>query len=327
MVSKISRTNKHLTEESSLPKFSNKTEMGSFQNVLFESMDEAKRAQQGLSDSNLLFDTMKEIGTAASMTIASIREWSEKQNETNNRISTTVSYDDQMPQKSSNVTSRENRGHERSKSEVILSALWGFRAGDDSSTAVPEFGEQSRDEDDYTVETLDTAQAENNQIRRLGSWNTVNTSETYGTYNTGGNLETYKDDDGNIIDQKLLQKAKESRYQRKKSVKFEYPPVNSMKTFPRPDPESLPNLFFTEEELNQIEGDRYSTMSTDDIEMIAVTSKSQEEEKVSSPTKKGSSGSLKEEEREKDRDGASSSRKKGRLVKGVQIFLRDRSST
>ena len=325
MVSKISRTNQHLTEESSLPKLKNKIEMGSFQNVLFESLDEAKRAQQGLPESNLLFDTIKEIGTAASLTIASIREWSEKQQETNSGVSTTMSYDDQMAQKSSNIISRsrESRGHERSKSEVILSTFWGFHRGN-SSTGISEFADQSTDEDDYTVETLDTAQAENNQIRRLGSWNTVNTtltSETYGPYHTGENSEAFKDDDGNIIDQKLLQKAKESRSQRK--VKFQYPPVKSMRTVARPDPESLPNLFFTEEELNQIEGDRYSTMSTDDIEIIAVT-KSQEEDRASSPL--GSSRHSKEEERENERDRTSSSRKKGRLVKGVQIFLRDRSS-
>ena len=40
----------------------------------------------------------------------------------------------------------------------------------------------------------------------------------------------------------------------------------------RPDPEDLPNLFFTEDELDQIEDDRYSTMSTDDVEIVAVSS-------------------------------------------------------
>mmetsp|Transcript_44326 Transcript_44326/g.44965 ORF Transcript_44326/g.44965 Transcript_44326/m.44965 type:complete len:420 (+) Transcript_44326:307-1566(+) len=61
----------------------------------------------------------------------------------------------------------------------------------------------------------------------------------------------------------------------KKVVKFDYPPIKSLRQYIRPDRADLPKLFFTEEELDQIEDDRYSTMSTDDIEIVAVSSKEQ----------------------------------------------------
>ena len=70
-------------------------------------------------------------------------------------------------------------------------------------------------------------------------------------------------------------KERRRRRRRKKVVRFDYPPIKSLRQYVRPDPEDLPNLFFTEEELDQIEDDRYNTMSTDDIEIVAVSSKEQ----------------------------------------------------
>jgi len=264
---------------------------------------------------------MKEIGTAASQTFASIREWS-------------------------GATGNPHNQHE----------IWRFAAP------------SSRDEDDNnTVRTYDTIEEENNMIRRLGSWNTVNTMETTGTLDTvNARGETrYEDDDGNIIDPKLLEKTQKARERlrprRKKLVKFDYPPVKSMKQFPRHDPENLPNLFFTEQELDQIECDRYSTMSTDDIEIVAVTSKdvggkangarvrrketrnkideSRDPETGLKSTSGRSSTPIKRRHEQSDCDAGNSearsnennhckqetSAKNDRMVKGVQIFLRERS--
>lgn len=289
---------------------------GSFHDVLVESLAEASRIRGDLSGSNLVADTMKEIGTAASQTIASIREWS--------------------------GAAKENADNPNE--------IWKYAAPS-----------RTDDDDDNTVETFDTIQEENNMIRRLGSWNTINTMETTGTFETINGEGLFADDDGNVIDPKLLQKTQKTRgkrrSQRKKLVKFDYPPVKSMKQFPRHDPENLPNLFFTEQELDQIEGDRYATMSTDDIEIVAVTTKNADPEKPGSKpirgrhpekttdvsefpeaglraTKDRQSTPLRrrrgDDDNEKNDDGdeaekPKSSSKNGRMVKGVQIFLRERS--
>jgi hypothetical protein len=286
--------------------------VGSFHDVLVQSLAEARRIRGDVSGSNLVADTMKEIGTAASQTIASIRNWS--------------------------GPAKENT---------------------DDPNEIWKYASPSRDDDDddNTVGSFDTIQEENNMIRRLGSWNTVNTMETTGTYETAtiNGEAMFADDDGNIIDPKLLEKAKKTREkrrpQRRKLVKFDYPPVKSMRQFPRHDPEDLPNLFFTEKELNQIEGDRYATMSTDDIEIVAVTTKNSDAEKsaLRSRGRHSHTGSDDEkcpetelrstkdrpstpirrrsgdDENENETEAPKPSTKNGRMVKGVQIFLRERS--
>ncbi|KAL3931507.1 MAG: hypothetical protein SGBAC_011276 [Bacillariaceae sp.] len=298
---------------------------GSFHDVLAKSMNEARRVQGNLSSSKLLNDTMREIGTAASQTVASIREWSE---------------------------GATGGNHHHNPHEIWMYAVQSSR--DD-------------DEDDNTVRTYDTIQEENNMIRRLGSWNTINTMETTGTLDAANAPweSPFEDDDGNIIDPKLLEKAQKAREKRrprrKKHVKFDYPPVKSMKQFPRHDPENLPNLFFTEQELDQIECDRYSTMSTDDIEIVAVTSKDIEGKGNGSKFRSKENGGgmhdsrgpvsvlkstrgrastpvkRRHENNEDDPDDTESNpdeskeshqrttAKNERMVKGVQIFLRERS--
>ncbi len=251
--------------------------------------------------------------------------------------------------------------------------IWKFAAG-------------AKDDDDNTVGTLDTLQEENNQIRRLGSWGTVNTSGTGCTNDTGFNsFETgqtpyeinidIEDDDGNTIDPVLLQKAQQAREKRtprrEKLVKFDYPPIKSLRQCPRPDPRDLPALFFTEHELDQIEEDRYSTMSTDDIEIVAVSSKVEDTQPTKSRLQNYKSPKAKigthaafeppatdrclAEGREQPETGWKQSRGRsstpyrqrndeddededfpthqskspsssGRLVKGVQIYLRERST-
>jgi hypothetical protein len=183
-----------------------------------------------------------------------------------------------------------------------------------------------------------------------------------------GQKPEYLDDDGKLIDPALVEaamrkqeaKKKKKRKPKKKTVvKFDYPPVKSLKQYSRPDPEDLPNLFFTEHELDQIEDDRYSTMSTDDIEIVAVESKeaksptsndeddafdarvakkSQDQQPQQDKSVKGRSGTP---IRRRSRGGgeASDSKKSPaepdnpnektpprRLVKGVQIYLRERST-
>ncbi|VEU40666.1 unnamed protein product [Pseudo-nitzschia multistriata] len=209
-----------------------------------------------------------------------------------------------------------------------------------------------------------------------------------------GGAEVFRDDNGQRIDPLLIERAmkkqqqnlpkessllgkksqrKSRRQRRKKVVKFDYPPIKSLRQYTRPDPEDLPKLFFTEDELDQIEDDRYSTMSTDDIEIVAVSSKegssinasaddgdaaatdgdTRRNTKKCAAGKKKSSGGDEEYElgckpvkgrsgtpiRRRARGGdddvkqthsgdtsSNGPRSPRRLVKGVQIYLRERST-
>ena len=180
------------------------------------------------------------------------------------------------------------------------------------------------------------------------------------------------DDDGSLINPALVEaaqrKKKKRKGRRKKVVKFDYPPIKSLRQYTRPDPEDLPNLFFTEQELDQIEDDRYSTMSTDDIEIVAVASKessphgdeddSLDARAAASKSPKAAKQQQVEEEPDyepgfkpvKGRSGTPNRRRPAespkkspgrddaaaaegeeassprRLVKGVQIYLRERST-
>ena len=139
-------------------------------------------------------------------------------------------------------------------------------------------------ENDGTVDSIDDD--EEMQMRRLGSWSTM---ETLGTSASDMTLETWMsqypqvqvDDDGHAIDPILIERriaaARDKKQQARKSqrvVKFEYPPVSSLRQCPRHDPQDLPELFFTEEELEIFENDRESTYTADDIEIVAISSKS-----------------------------------------------------
>lgn len=113
------------------------------------------------------------------------------------------------------------------------------------------------------------------QVRRLTSWGTIGTADTSYSEATLGMLEHSVDDDGNPIDKKLWEKmmsGKRQSQQRKRTVKFEYPPISSVRECPRHNLEDLPMLFFTEEELYQIEDDRECTEIADDVEVVAVSS-------------------------------------------------------
>lgn len=217
-----------------------------------------------------------------------------------------------------------------------------------------------------------------------------------GTHYKSSKQEVLHDDNGQRIDPLLVEaralkkqqyqsqneggslpkaKTRKRRERRKKVVRFDYPPIKSLRQYTRPDPEDLPKLFFTEDELDQIEDDRYSTMSTDDIEIVAVSSKEApstnsahhegnrnnnynhktavagRRKKISgtaappvdyepgckpvkgrhgTPIRRRPHGGNDDSNREGGTNAASSSGQKPssprRLVKGVQIYLRERST-
>lgn len=240
---------------------------------------------------------------------------------------------------------------------------------------------------DESLLTYDTDAEEQEQIRRMTSWGTlgtVGTQNTMLTMDTARTLETsdgtmveasmmVQDDNGNTINPVLLERAKKSREQRKRKgrkrlVKFDYPPISSLRECPRTAPEDLPNLFFTEEELDQIEDDRYNTKVADDVEIVAISSimsgdgslsdgrdmstksslsggsfsryastpKLRGKQRSMSPFPRIRSGSREAapgfdwDEKSvtpsrKLLNESSSSPKDQRLIKGVQIFLRERS--
>jgi hypothetical protein len=160
-----------------------------------------------------------------------------------------------------------------------------------------------------SVASIDSqAEEEMQQLHRLTSWGTTGTFGTAATYDTAESLNTVRaatpgdssvigssvfsvsnapnevviqDDDGNVIPPELIEHAQRCREQRrtrrKRVVKFDYPPISSLRECPRANREDLPNLFFTEEELDEIEADRSSANIADDVEIVAVATPSKDE--------------------------------------------------
>jgi hypothetical protein len=218
--------------------------------------------------------------------------------------------------------------------------------------------------DSDTVLSMDTAQEdEMMQLQRLSSWGTngTNNSNSSDSVLSLATHETQKqvDDDGHLIPQVLLATAQKRRQarRRKRVVRFDYPPISSLRECPRPDPNDLPDLFFTEEELDEIEADRTSTITADDIEIVAVGSTrstassdydydchnatSPNRNTVDGVNKFGSSSATTKLQRKPRSssphparpakgswDGSASTKSKAdpRLIKGVQIYLRERST-
>jgi hypothetical protein len=115
------------------------------------------------------------------------------------------------------------------------------------------------------------------RVRRLASWNTQGTIEQIDTIDSLENSMTQQmDDSGYSVESKKgkyarATKTKDKKYSRRRVVSFEYPPVTSMRQCPRLDREQLPELFFTQEELEDYEADRECTYNTDDIEIVAIS--------------------------------------------------------
>jgi hypothetical protein len=150
-------------------------------------------------------------------------------------------------------------------------------------------------------------EAEQHQMQRLASWGTYATAETFntegcqsisaadsaGTSLLAENGRDAYDDDGNLIDSKIMEGTRKKmekvkkmqKIYRKRVVKFEYPPITSLKQCPRMDPDDIPRLFFSEEELDMYEDDRRSTFTVDDVEIVAISTSLSEE---NDPILKGS---------------------------------------
>jgi hypothetical protein len=433
-----------------------KDRIQSFQDAIIESMEETQRMRQSSTEqhgdsSSVLIDTMRDIKSAAFVTIASIKEWADRKSQASDRaVSSTRSYEyderqrvhrgmqssimrdgseSAAPQECGTPNSEPaNMGsfeRSRKQNSIIQDLVWPFVVcGIDVSEQLPKrnelvpqlkkmkdavnkvvhgdlraandiwkFAAGSRDDDDNTIGTLDTLQEETNQLRRLGSWGTVGTTGTSGTNGTaetgfnsldlsGGPMEINVgplDDEGNPIDPLLLETTQRTRGKRnprrERLVRFDYPPIKSLRQCPRHDPAMFPDLWFTEHELDQIEDDRYSTMSIDDIEIVAVASKSEQGQTQKSKLKGYKSPRARrgaafadppvearhsltpssareppetgwkqakarpttpyrhrrQEDEEEEAEfptspGAKSTESGGRLVKGVQIYLRERST-
>lgn len=218
--------------------------------------------------------------------------------------------------------------------------------------------------DSETIFSMDTAvEDEMLQMRRLASWGTNATNDTLDTETYYGEQGTVTDDDGRVIPTVLLETANKRREKRMRTrvVRFDYPPISSLRECPRHNPDDLPDLFFTEEELDEIEADRSSAVYADDIEIVAVASaKSLDSYSLSNtPERSRSSDSFDRRgggsgnffppsklsrkprsssphprrpakgswsEPPSDSIAKSSSREDPRLIRGVQIYLRERST-
>ena len=243
---------------------------------------------------------------------------------------------------------------------------------------------QTNVDDSSTVFSYDSATEEEIlQLRRLTSWATINTMETDDASYMAGSITSESsfatngtnpiqavDDDGHVIPQILLEQAQRRRRQqqqqqqqmrkrRTKLVRFEYPPISRLRECPRHDPQDLPDLFFTEEELDEIEADRHSTLTADDVEIVAVQTSEEDMETLdrftayqSTPKLRnhGNSSSLARRpaspyprgmptspagsdvqpglsgDQSEAASSAANSNGSTRLIKGVQIYLRERST-
>lgn len=219
------------------------------------------------------------------------------------------------------------------------------------------------DNDTETVLSIDTrAEDEAMQLQRLTSWGTTETFDNLSaamslsmtnSMTEGDSAIQLTDDDGHVIPPEIVEQVQKRIEKRRRTrvVRFDYPPIKSLRECPRHNPDDLPNLFFTEEELDEIEADRFSTVTADDIEIVAVgnvKSTSFDKAPNSSNPKKGeeNNGSqlspptppLKRKPRSSsphpsrpakgtyNRSKTNARDNDPRLIKGVQIYLRERST-
>ena len=136
------------------------------------------------------------------------------------------------------------------------------------------------------------------------------------------------DDDGNEISSEMISSLKARREQRaaaaaasqttkKKSssrrrvVQFDYPPISSLRECPRHDPADQGKLFFSEEELDELEEDRIACKMVDDVEVVAVpaVASANPSATASSPTGPGERGEKKMTKREARKLALSASQK------------------
>lgn len=154
--------------------------------------------------------------------------------------------------------------------------------------------------DDYCYENYTDSQ---HQIRRLGSWDTYGSdcvaggrsvdidgenestgsggSRTYGSsiytplkHHSRDHKQLHPVPINGVGRNDTIKSCKSTiNYQPKQRVvQFQYPPISSVRQCPRIDPEEIPTLFYSEEELDMFEEDRKSTFAADDVEIVAISS-------------------------------------------------------
>ena len=124
-----------------------------------------------------------------------------------------------------------------------------------------------------------------------------------------------------------------------RNVQFHYPPITSVRVRPRTKSDDIKELFFAPEELDEIEDDRSDTKAADDIETLAVGG-----DNWSVPTSGSSIFTADEDDQDSaggkllggagasnvmfDRSPRNKRLSAGdkRIVRGVQIMLRDKST-
>ena len=173
--------------------------------------------------------------------------------------------------------------------------------------------ERAKSWDILRTETEDYEDENTSQIHRLMSWNTHETAATMDTTQSNEMNEEAKpvSSDGDSAKENM-----EKEKSKKRRVRFDYPIISSLRECPRPDPRDLPNLYFTEEELGQIEDDRESTYIADDVEVVCVPTAPEapvEVPKTGRGNKHSPPGS------------PNIVRNNKRYIKSVQIYLRERS--
>lgn len=121
----------------------------------------------------------------------------------------------------------------------------------------------------FDTHDFEDLQYDMERIDKLNSWDTI------GTFNTIGSSHNIHLPSSHAIDHtpsrivhQTLQREN-SKSTTNHTVKFEYPPVTSMKVLDRITEEERKLLFFTEDELYEIEDDRKYNLC-DDIEVVAI---------------------------------------------------------
>ena len=204
------------------------------------------------------------------------------------------------------------------KDDVLLHCAPPRRGrGVDDATTMSDSHDDDDDADAY-FEDEDEQYDYDQQMRRLASWGTfgtIGTTDSLDTnpmlmdpHNHNHNMMYTTDDDGRPIDPQIIEKAKQrnraklqqqqqqalagdhkhalstSTAPKKRSVKFAYPPITSLKQCPRIDPEELDVLFFSDEELATYEHDRRSTGVIDDVEIVAISTSFSDNENANTAT-------------------------------------------
>ena len=322
------------------------------------------------TNNSILDQTVKGLREVASVSYASVKEWA-----TSPRFT-------QQDDGTSHPESPHHQAARKALSDLMspfmacqvdMNEMYGSRPSrNQSSRNIHHFSDLKEtlynlhQADSETIFSMDTAvEDEMMQMRRLASWGTNATNDTLDNETYYGEQGTVTDDDGRVIPAVLLETANKRREKRRRTrvVRFDYPPISSLRECPRHDPNDLPDLFFTEEELDEIEADRSSAVYADDIEIVAVASaKSSDSYSLTNTPEQSGSGDSHDKKAgesatpttppklsrkprsssphprrpakgtwsERPSDSASisksSSREDPRLIRGVQIYLRERST-